>query len=86
MSKKNTVNGVATMNIMDAVREFTGGAEISMKAFALALDIPANRLYAIAKRPIVRQVYDPNANNWDSISEFLTARVSAPDATIASVV
>ena len=85
MSKKNTVDEVATMHILDAVREFNGGEEISLKAFALALDIPATRLYAIAKRPIVGQVYDPNAKNWDAINEFLTAKVSAPDATITSV-
>ena len=85
MSKNNTVAEVATMHILDAVREFNGGEEISLKAFALALDIPATRLYAIAKRPIVGQVYDPNAKNWDAINEFLTAKVSAPDATITSV-
>ena len=85
MSKKNTVDEVATMHILDAVREFNGGEEISLKAFALALDIPATRLYAIAKRPIVGQVYDPNAKNWDAINEFLTAKVSAPDATITSI-
>ena len=85
MSKKNTVDEVATMHILDAVREFNGGEEISLKAFALAPDIPATRLYAIAKRPIVGQVYDPNAKNWDAINEFLTAKVSAPDATITSI-
>ena len=89
MSKKNinenTVAEVATMHILDAVREFNGGEEISLKAFALALDIPATRLYAIAKRPIVGQVYDPNAKNWDAINEFLTAKVSAPDAAITSI-
>ena len=61
---ENTAAEVATMHILDAVREFNGGEEISLKAFALALDIPATRLYAIAKRPIVGQVYDPNAKNW----------------------
>ena len=82
---ENTAAEVATMHILDAVREFNGGEEISLKAFALALDIPATRLYAIAKRPIVGQVYDPNAKNWDAINEFLTTKVSAPDATITSV-
>ena len=82
---ENEVVETATMHILDAVREFNGGEEISLKAFALALDIPATRLYAIAKRPIFGQVYDPNAKNWDAINEFLTAKVSAPDATITSV-
>ena len=89
MSKKNinenTAAEVATMHILDAIREFNGGEEISLKAFALALDIPATRLYAIAKRPIIGQVYDPNAKNWDAISEFLTNKVTAADATITSL-
>ena len=85
MSKNHTVDEVATMHILDAVREFNGGEEISLKAYALALDIPATRLYALAKRPIVGQVYDPNAKNWDAINEFLTAKVSAPDAIITSI-
>ena len=56
---ENTVAEVATMHILDAVREFNGGEEISLKAFALALDIPATRLYAIAKRPIVGRCMTP---------------------------
>lgn len=89
MSKKNinenTVATADTIHILDAIWEFNDGDEISLKAFALALDIPATRLYAIAKRPIVGQVYDPNAKNWDAINDFLTAKVSAPDATITSI-
>ena len=91
MSKKNAIveNGAVEtevkVNVLDVIREVNGGEEISLKAFALALDIPATRLYAIAKRPIVGQVYDPNAKNWDAISEFLSAKVSAADATITSM-
>ena len=91
MSKKNAIveNGAVEtevkVNVLDVIREVNGGEEISLKAFALALDIPATRLYAIAKRPIVGQVYDPNAKNWDAISEFLSAKVSAADAAITSM-
>ena len=89
MSNKNntvaTEAAIETKHILDVIREVNGGEEISLKAFALALDIPATRLYAVAKRPIVGQVYDPNAKNWDAISEFLTAKVTAPEAAITSL-
>lgn len=89
MSNKNntvaTEAAIETKHILDVIREVNGGEEISLKAFALALDIPATRLYAIAKRPIIGQVYDPNAKNWDAVSEFLTAKVTAPEATITSL-
>lgn len=92
MSKKNE-NAIATTevaevpmkHILDVIRDVNGGEEVSLKAFALALDIPATRLYAIAKRPIIGQVYDPNAKNWDAINEFLTNKVTAADATITSL-
>lgn len=88
-NKNNTVapeaTAIETKHILDVIREVNGGEEISLKAFALALDIPATRLYAVAKRPIVGQVYDPNAKNWDAISEFLTAKVTAPEAAITSL-
>lgn len=89
MSNKNntvaTEAAIETKHILDVIREVNGGEEISLKAFALALDIPATRLYAIAKRPIIGQVYDPNAKNWDAVSEFLTTKVTAPEATITSL-
>lgn len=78
-------NTIETKHILDVIRDVNNGEEISLKAFALALDIPATRLYAIAKRPIVGQVYDPNAKNWDAVNEFLTAKVTAPEATITSL-
>lgn len=91
MSNKNenaipeVETAVEMKHILDVIRDVNGGEEISLKAFALALDIPATRLYAIAKRPIVGQVYDPNAKNWDAINEFLTNKVTAADATITSL-
>jgi hypothetical protein len=91
MSKKNE-NAIPEMetavemkHILDVIRDVNGGEEVSLKAFALALEIPATRLYAIAKRPIIGQVYDPNAKNWDAINEFLSNKVTAADATITSL-
>ena len=81
----NATEAVETKHILDVIRDVNGGEEISLKAFALALDIPATRLYAIAKRPIIGQVYDPNAKNWDAINEFLANKVTAADATITSL-
>lgn len=91
MSKKNenaipeVETAVEMKHILDVIRDVNGGEEVSLKAFALALDIPATRLYAIAKRPIIGQVYDPNAKNWDAINEFLSNKVTAADATITSL-
>lgn len=91
MSKKNenaipeVETAVEMKHILDVIRDVNGGEEVSLKAFALALDIPATRLYAIAKRPIIGQVYDPNAKNWDAINEFLTNKVTAADAVITSL-
>ena len=91
MSKKNenaiheVETAVEMKHILDVIRDVNGGEEVSLKAFALALDIPATRLYAIAKRPIIGQVYDPNAKNWDAINEFLANKVTAADATITSL-
>ena len=91
MSKKNenaipaVETAVEMKHILDVIRDVNGGEEVSLKAFALALDIPATRLYTIAKRPIIGQVYDPNAKNWDAINEFLTNKVTAADATITSL-
>lgn len=81
----NATEAVEMKHILGVIRDVNGGEEISLKAFALALDIPATRLYAIAKRPIIGQVYDPNAKNWDAINEFLTNKVTAADATITSL-
>lgn len=81
----NATEAIEMKHILDVIRDVNGGEEVSLKAFALALDIPATRLYAIAKRPIVGQVYDPNAKNWDAINEFLTNKVTAADATITSL-
>ena len=91
MSKKNenaipeVETAVEMKHILDVIRDVNAGEEVSLKAFALALDIPATRLYAIAKRPIIGQVYDPNAKNWDAINEFLCNKVTAADATITSL-
>ena len=76
---------MSNTHILDVIREVNGGEEISLKAFALALDIPATRLYAIAKRPIVGQVYDPNVKNWDAINEFVLAKLADPAATITTL-
>lgn len=81
----NATEAIETKHILGVIRDVNGGEEVSLKAFALALDIPATRLYAIAKRPIIGQVYDPNAKNWDAINEFLTNKVTAADATITSL-
>ena len=92
MSKKNETMAVEAAaaevtytHILDAIRAMNNGEEITLKAFALALDVPATRLYSIAKRPVVGQVYDPAAKNWDALNEFFCGKLAAPEAAFATM-
>lgn len=99
MSKKNipateivdgaspVVAAVSYTHVLDAVKTVAGGIEPSLRAFALALDIPAARLYAVAKKPVAGQVYDPEARNWDALNEFFIGKLTAgsEDSAYASM-
>lgn len=91
MSKKNEVTATAEVaeiaytHILDAIRAMNNGEEITLKAFALALDVPATRLYAVAKRPVIGQVYDPAAKNWEALNEFFIGKLTAPEAKFDSM-
>lgn len=91
MSKKNenVVMEDSTMieqkHVLDVICDVNEGREPSLKAFALVLDIPATRLYAISKRPVVGAVYDPDAKNWDELNEFFVKKVTDPTAVITSM-
>lgn len=56
------------------LHELLGGEEPSLKAFALALDVPATRLYAIAKKPV--PVYDPAVVNWDTLNDYFSMKLT----------
>lgn len=62
----------------------------TLKAFAMALEVPYQRLRGIAKRPEPGTVYDPNAMNWFAITRYIVPRLDKDDekkfATLEDVV
>lgn len=60
-------------HILDAIANVADGHEPSMKAIANLLDVPTTRLYAKARTPKPGEVYDPQAINWDKISEYVAS-------------
>lgn len=77
MAKKNTeitVNEEMIQHINDAVAD-CGCDYPSIKAFALALDVPVTRLNNIAKTAVPGQVYDPSVVNWDALNEFFQKKI-----------
>lgn len=69
-----TLEANGFQNVLDAIRD-CGGVEPTIKAFALALNIPVTRLNNIAKRPIAGQVWDPEFINWDALNEFFILKL-----------
>ena len=49
----------------------------SLKAIALALGLPGDRLYGVAKTPKEGEVYNAKVYNWDAIERFVTKRLNA---------
>lgn len=56
-------------NIMEQVGTPT------LRAIAKVFDIPATRLYSVAKQPKEGEVYDRNSYNWDAVERFITRRL-----------
>lgn len=63
-------------NVMDVINNVNGGNIPSLKAFALVLEVPTTRLYAVSKKPIAGQVYDPSVINWEAVNDFLSGKLS----------
>ena len=49
----------------------------TLKAIAAVFDLPAVRLYSVAKQPKEGEVYDAKVYNWDAIERFITRRFDA---------
>lgn len=47
----------------------------TLKAIAKVFDLPATRLYSVAKQPKEGEVYDAKAYNWDAIERFIERRL-----------
>lgn len=56
----------------------------TLKAIAKVFDIPATRLYSVAKQPKEGEVYDKNAYNWDAVERFIVRRLE-PDTELDTV-
>lgn len=56
----------------------------TLKAIAAVLNVPAQRLYGVAKQPKEGVVYDARVYNWDAIERFVTRRLDA-DKGIATL-
>lgn len=52
-----------------------GKEQPTLKAIAEIFEVPAQRLYTVAKQPIAGQVYDANVYNWDAIGRFIAKRI-----------
>lgn len=66
-------------HILDAVAIATAGVEPSMKAIARTLGVPSGRLYSIAKRPVLGEVYDPDSINWNEVNAFVIGKIDRED-------
>lgn len=56
----------------------------TLKAIAAVFDIPAQRIYSVAKQPKEGEVYDAKVYNWDAITRFITRRLD-PDKGLATL-
>ena len=60
----------------------------TLKAIAAVFDIPAQRLYSVAKQPKEGEVYDAKVYNWEAVERFITRRLDADKglATLEDVI
>lgn len=56
----------------------------TLKAIAAVLDVPAQRLYTVAKQPKEGEVYDAKVYNWEAIERFITRRLD-PDKGLGTI-
>lgn len=63
------------MNTLEKVMKKQGTP--TLKAIAAVFDLPAVRLYSVAKQPKEGEIYDAKVFNWDAIERFITRRFDA---------
>lgn len=73
------------MNIQE-IMEVQG--QPTLKAIAAVLEVPAQRIYSVAKQPKEGEIFDPKVYNWEAIERFVTRRLGKDNdfATIEDVV
>lgn len=52
-----------------------GKPQPTLKAIADIFEVPAQRIYSVAKQPIAGEVYDARTYNWGAISKFIEKRI-----------
>lgn len=60
------------MNTLQTIMEKKGTP--TLKAIAAVFDLPAVRLYSVAKQPKEGEVYDAKVFNWDAVERFVARR------------
>ena len=73
---------MAELNDLQKVMEEKGTP--TLKAIAQVFNLPAVRLYSVAKQPKEGEVYDAKVYNWDAIQRFVMRRLD-PDSEIATL-
>lgn len=81
MSTNTNTNFV---NVLDAVAQ-NGGVQPSMRALAEVFNITTNALYTRGKKAIPGQIYDPEATNWDAISEYLNGKMPEGEDMVSMI-
>lgn len=75
MSKKEmTLDENKVQNILEAYTQAGGEGEPSIRALAVALNTSPNKFYAIARQGVPGAVYDPNATNWEALTEYVSKK------------
>lgn len=57
----------------------------TLKAIAEIFEVPAQRIYSVAKQPIAGQVYDAHVYNWAAISKFIDKRIGKEGDKFATI-
>lgn len=61
--------------IISFVDVMSKGPQPSLKAIAEIFEVPAQRIYSVAKQPVAGEVYDARVYNWGAISKFIEKRI-----------
>lgn len=72
-------------HILDAINTQANGTQPTLKAIATVLEIPATRLYALGKKPVAGQVYDPDMVNFDAISDYIATKLDEGKTAFTSM-
>lgn len=73
---------VVAMTFADYIADKT---QPTLKAIADIFEVPAQRIYSVAKQPVAGQVYDAHVYNWGAISKFIDKRIGKDGDKFANI-